>query len=279
VKKFLKWLGFAAIALVGVALLGISWIYYGSHAALTHRFEVSATTLAIPTDAAEIAEGKRLAQITGCTHCHGETFGGQFLHDFPKVARFVAPNVSGVMKHYDDSQLEAVIRRGVKADGTGVMFMPSEMFRHLRDEDVARVISYLRTVPAVDGTAERTEIRLLGRFLLAKGDFKTAPLNIESLPAPVNTFDAADPVSHGRYLVMNLCTECHAQDLNGLPIAHSPPLTSAKGYSAEQFAQLMRDGVGAGGRQFELMTPTSKARFAHLRDDEVHAIYTFLQSR
>ncbi len=278
-KKFLKWLGFAAIALVGVALLGISWIYYGSHAALTHRFEVSATTLAIPTDAAEIAEGKRLAQITGCTHCHGETFGGQFLHDFPKVARFVAPNVNGVMKHYDDSQLEAVIRRGVKADGTGVMFMPSEMFRHLRDEDVARILAFLRTVPEAQGTDEKTEVRFLGRFLLAKGDFKPAPSNIKTLPARVNDFDAADPVSHGRYLVMNLCTECHAQDLGGLPLAGSPPLSVIKGYTAEQFARLMREGLGATGAEFPLMTRTSRARFVHLRDDEVNAIFAFLQSR
>jgi cytochrome c553 len=183
------------------------------------------------------------------------------------------------MKHYDDSQLEAVIRRGVKADGTGVMFMPSEMFRHLRDEDLARIISFLRTVPAVDGTSDRTEIRLIGRLLLAKGDFKPAPRNIETLPAPVRNFDAADPMSRGRYLVMNLCTECHAQDLGGLPIANSPALAVAKGYSAEQFARLMREGVGTGERQFALMTPTSRARFVHLRDDEVNAIYAFLQSR
>jgi cytochrome c553 len=261
-------------------LLAISWVYYASHSELQRVFDVpAASTLTIPADPADIAEGKRLAQLTGCLHCHADSFGGQFLHDFPKVARFVAPNVSGVMKHYDDAQLEAVIRRGVKADGTGVLFMPSEMFRHLRDEDVARIIAYLRTVPEAEGTKEHTEIRFIGRFLLAKGDFKSAPHSIESLPPPVNTFDVVDPVSHGHYLVMNLCSECHAQDLGGIEMAKSPPLIVAKGYSEEQFVKLMREGKGLGNPEGGLMEVTSKARFSHLRDDEVHAIYAFLQSR
>jgi hypothetical protein len=53
----------------------------------------------------------------------------------------------------------------------------------------------------------------------------------------------------------------------------------AKGYSAGEFARLMRTGVGLGDREFALMSPTSKARFAHLRDDELNALYAFLQSR
>ena len=63
------------------------------------------------------------------------------------------------------------------------------------------------------------------------------------------------------------------------PEANAPSLVLVKGYSAEQFARLMRDGVGIGERQFELMTPTAKARFSHLTPDEVQAVYEYLQSR
>jgi cytochrome c553 len=279
VKKVFKWLGFVAAGVVVLALLGIAFIYFASHRELGHRFTAKEVSLDIPTDAATIDEGKRLAQVTGCLHCHGEKFGGQMLHDFPNLVRFVAPNVSGILPGYGAGRLEAVIRQGIKADGTGVLFMPSEMFRHLRDEDVASIIAYLRTVSPVAGTDEQTLIRPLGRLLIAKGDFESAPRAMETLPPPVNGFDASDPLSHGRYLVMNLCTECHAQDLQGLPIAHSPALSVTKGYSAAQFARLMREGVGTGDRVFPLMTPTSKARFVHLREDEVNAMYAFLQSR
>jgi mono/diheme cytochrome c family protein len=78
---------------------------------------------------------------------------------------------------------------------------------------------------------------------------------------------------------MSSCSECHGQDLNGVPAAKSPPLLVAKGYSSEQFARLMHDGVGVGERTFELMTPTAKERFSFLTADEVAAIYTYLQSR
>ena len=91
--------------------------------------------------------------------------------------------------------------------------------------------------------------------------------------------EAADPSGRGAYLVMSACSECHGQDLKGVPMANAPSLVVVKGYSAEQFARLMHDGVGVGEREFELMTSTAKARFSHLTPDEVQAVYEFLQSR
>jgi len=280
VKKFFKWTGFVAAGVGALALMGIGWVYAASAIELGHEYTpIMDSALTIPSEAADIAEGKRLAQTVGCMHCHGEKFGGQVLHDFPNLVRFVAPNVSGVIRNYSDAQLDAVIRRGVKADGTSVLFMPSEMFHHLADNDVAKIIAYLRTVTEAEGTSETTEIRPLGHLLIAKGDFKPAARTIVTMPAPVNRFDADDPVSHGKYLAMHLCTECHSQDLNGMVLAHSPPLSIAKSYSAEEFARLMGDGVGTGGRTFELMSPTAKARFSHLSSEEVAALYAFLQAR
>ncbi len=53
----------------------------------------------------------------------------------------------------------------------------------------------------------------------------------------------------------------------------------AKSYSLEQFSRLMHEGVGVGDRTFELMTPTSKARFSHLKSEEIAAMHAYLQSR
>jgi cytochrome c553 len=281
VKKFLKWLGFVVAGLAGVALLGIAWIYFASERELGRRFTIADNArLIIPSDAADIAEGRRIAQLTGCLHCHGDNLAGTVVDDIPNFVRLVAPNISTVLPKYSDAQLATVLRQGVKPDGASVLFMPSEMFRHLRDEDLARLIGYLRTVPpATEGVQEKTQLRPIARLILAKGDFKPAASAIPSLPAAVTSFDASDPVSHGRYLTMKLCSECHGQDLQGFAPINSPALAVAKGYSAEQFARLMRDGIGSGERQFPLMTPTSKARFVHLRDEEVSALYAFLQSR
>jgi cytochrome c553 len=280
VKKFLKWLGFVAAGLVGVALIGLAYIYFASERVLDRTYAVAdQAALVLPSDAAEITEGRRIAQLGGCLHCHGEKLTGGVVEDIPNLVRMVAPNLSALLPGYSDTQLTTVLRKGVKPDGKSVLFMPSEMFRHLSDADLARLVAYLRTVPVTpEGVQEKTEVRILGRLILAKGDFNPAASNIESLPAAVAGFDANDPVSRGHYLVMNACSECHGQDLKGFAPANSPALVVAKGYSLEQFTRLMQQGVGLGERQFKLMSPTAKARFTQFKPDEVAAVYAYLQT-
>jgi len=281
VKKFLKWTGFVVAALGVVVLIGIGYVYFASERELARHHDVAALpALTVPTDAASIAEGRHIATLAGCMHCHGETLTGTVVDDIPHLLRLVAPNISTRIPEYSDAELATVLRQGVKPDGTSVVFMPSEMFRHLSDEDLARVIAWMRTVPANPvGIEEKTEVRMLGRLILAKGDIKLAAANIPSLPPAVRAFEAANAASRGQYLVMNLCSECHGQDLGGFAPINAPALAVAKGYSEEQFLRLMTEGVALGERQLGIMKAVSKARFAHLRDDERHAVYAFLQSR
>jgi cytochrome c553 len=280
VKKILKWLGFVVAALAGVALLGFAYLYFASERELDHHYaSVDDAALVIPTDALEIEEGRRIAQLGGCMHCHGDNFAGTVVDDIPNLVRLVAPNVSTLLPTYSDTQVATVLRKGVKPDGTSVLFMPSEMFRHLRDEDLARVIAFLRTKPAVtEGITEKTALRPIGRLIIANGDYKPGARAIESLPAPASGFDANDPVSRGRYLTMNFCSECHGQNLEGVAPINAPALAVAKGYSIEQLSRLMHDGVGVGDRQFKLMTPTAKARFTQFTPEEIAAVHSFLQT-
>jgi cytochrome c553 len=281
VKKFFKWTGLVVAALGGIVLAGIAYVYFASERELARHYDVAALpALTVPTAPAEIDEGRHIARLAGCMHCHGENLTGTVVDDIPHLLRLVAPNISTRLPNYSDAQLATVLRKGVKPDGTSVVFMPSEMFRHLRDEDLARLIAWLRTVPANPaGVGEKTEVRLLGRLILAKGDVKLGARNIESLPPAVHEFDAADPASHGRYLVMNYCSECHGQDLGGFAAINAPALVVAKGYSAQQFSRLMHEGVALGDRKLGMMSSAARARFAHLRDDELQAVYAFLQSR
>jgi mono/diheme cytochrome c family protein len=280
VKKVLKWMGFVVAGLVGLGLVGFSYIYFASERELGRQFTLADNAaLVVPTDAIEIAEGRRIAQLAGCMHCHGDNLAGTVVDDIPNLVRLVAPNISTSLPNYSDAQLATVLRKGVKPDGHSVLFMPSEMFRHLSDEDLARVIAYLRSKPAVpSGITEKTQLRPIGRLIIATGDFKPAARAIESLPAAVGTFDANDSVSRGRYLTMNYCSECHGQDLQGVAPINAPALVSAKGYSLEQLARLLQEGVGLGDRQFKLMTPTAKARFTQLMPDEIAAVHAYLQT-
>jgi cytochrome c553 len=277
VKKILKWLGFVVVGLIAALILAIAYVHFAFEREVSRQYKVAETiSISLPTDSAEIAEGKRLAQITGCTHCHGETLTGAEPVDIPGMARFVAPNLTTILPRYSDAELVGLLRRGVKRDGTGAWFMPSQMFSHLHDDDLARIIAWARTMPAADGITERTQIHLIGRTVVVLGKFKSAAQQIEDLHA---AGPGVDTSTRGGYLVMNLCSECHAQNLKGEPLAKSPSLAVAKGYSAEDFARLMSTGIGLGDRTFELMTPTAKARFSHLTPEEVESIRVFLASQ
>jgi len=276
-KKCFRWLGFVVAGLFALAILAITYAHFAFEREMARQYKVAETlSVSLPADPADVAEGKRLAQLTGCTHCHAENLAGAVPLDIPGVARFVAPNLTTMLPGYSDAELVGLLRRGVKRDGSGAWLMPSQMFRHLHDEDLARIIAWVRTVPANEGITERTKIHLMGRFIVAAGNFKSAARQIEELSAAGSTSAIA---GRGAYLVMNLCSECHGQDLKGEPAAKAPSLAVAKGYSASDFTRLMHEGIGIGDRTFELMTPTAKARFAHLTPEEADAMHAWLQSR
>ncbi|HUQ10861.1 MAG TPA: cytochrome c [Steroidobacteraceae bacterium] len=279
-KKFLKWTGFVVAGLAGVLLIALAWVFFASSRELGRHYTVADGATRIPTDAVNIAEGKRIAQLAGCMHCHGEKLQGGLVDDIPNLVRLVAPNISVKLPDYTNDQLATVLRKGVKPDGTSVMFMPSEMYRHLGDEDLGRLIAFLRTMPVTtEGVQEKTEVRIIGRVLLAAGEFKPAAASIPAMPDAIRGFDSGDVVSRGQHLTMTFCSECHGQSLEGFAPINAPALSVAKGYSLDQFARLLHDGVPLGDRELKLMGPTSQARFASFTPDEVAAVHAYLQSR
>ena len=158
-KKILKWTGFVVVRARGrrrrSGLHTYSFRRVGAGSPLRRRS--AGATLAIPTDAAEIAEGERLAHLAGCMHCHGDNLAGALVHRHPERRAFVAPNVThSAAATTTTRSSRRCMRKGVKPDGRGVIFMPSEMFRHLRDQDLARIIAFVRSVPQANGTMEKT---------------------------------------------------------------------------------------------------------------------------
>ena len=273
-KKFFRWLGFVAIGLVALLVLAFAYVHFAFEREMARQYMVAETlSVPLPTDPGEIEEGHRLAHITGCTHCHGDNLAGGPPIEIPPLASFVPPNITSTIPEMSNAQLTGLLRRGVKRDGTGVWLMPSEMYTHLHDADLARIIAWARTVPPGEGVTGKTRFHFMGRMVVALDKIKSGARQIEeSAGAPPM------PPGRGAYLVMNACSECHGQDLEGIPQAKAPSLVMVKSYSAEQFARLMHDGVGIGERQFELMTPTAKARFSHLTSDEVQAMYEYLHA-
>ena len=181
-----------------------------------------------------LERGRYLVEgIAGCGNCHtpkgpqgdlpGRNLaGGQVLEEpnlFRAVASNITPDAETGIGRWTDAQLGRAIREGIRPDGSLIgPPMPFEFYREISDADLAAIIAYLRSVPAVSNRVERSRY------------------NIPLPPAygpPVTTVagPADNPVARGAYLAgpVGHCMECHTP--------RGPDM------------QLQRNNLGAGGLQ------------------------------
>jgi cytochrome c553 len=274
-----KWLAIGLGTLVILALGAAAVIYLASERMVRKTYDFPLSSIALPTDSFALAEGQRLATIRGCYNgCHGERLEGGVLIDEPLLARLVAPNLTQVVAQYTDAELERVIRHGIRRNRKSTLGMPSSMFYHLSDEDLAAIIAFLRSAPVVEGPS--TEIRLgpLARVGLILGKYNPQAQMIDHDAPRVAVRDTSDHLTFGKYLALTVCTECHGLDLRGNPDGSTPNLVIAATYSQEGFTRLMRTGKASGDRELRLMSDVARGRFSHLTDGEIRALHAYLRT-
>ena len=281
VRRILKWSSFTLLGLLGLVLLGVLSIHIAMERDIAATFAVDGERIAIPSDPASIEEGRRLAQLRGCYQgCHGRAGEGAVMIRLFDGTRVVAPDLGSMARRYAVDDLERVIRHGVRPDGTSVLrLMPSEMLSKLSDEDLGMIIAWMRTQPDDNDELPKSRYGPVARIMgfVFKRQFGTV-LAAEAIQQnPVLGRQKGD-IPRGRYLADTVCSECHGSDLNGAPDNSSPSLAIVTAYSRDDFDTLMREGVAMGGRELGLMAAVSRSRFAHFNEDEVTALYTYLNS-
>jgi mono/diheme cytochrome c family protein len=222
------------------------------------------------------ARGARLAILYGCHDCHGQDLTGRLFHDEPAVARISGANLTLAVGGQSDADLARAIRTGVAADGRGLFVMPSSALATLTDVETADLIAYLRTFRPAGKRRTTLQPGPIGRLGLALGKFRSEPqLLAERRP---QALAAGSQHEKGRAL-SRMCMECHGSALEGSTTVGSPNLTMAASYTLPDFTRFMRTGIAAGDRRLPLMSPTAQARFAHLTDEEIAALYGYLAAR
>jgi mono/diheme cytochrome c family protein len=279
-RRAVKWLGIGLGSLAGLAVLATAAVYGISEWSINKRYDAPLSTIAVPTDPASISRGQRLATVYGCNNsCHGKNMEGLEMYDEPGIAKINAPNLPQVLREYSDPELERLIRRGVKRDGTSTWIMPAPMYSHLSDEDLGAIIAFVRTAPMSDGPMREVKIRSLGRVGIVIGKFKPLATQVAPNLVPVAAVDRSNAMVLGQYLVKTACTECHGADLQGSEIVHAPSLAVSASYSNADFDRLLRSGVAIGGRLVGLMSEVGQTRFPALTDAEVAAVREYLRTQ
>jgi hypothetical protein len=278
-------LGIAVAAVAGFA--GVQSSAYD--ASLDKVYDVPIPTVARSTDPEVLARGKHVVDaIAGCTSadCHGSDLGGGRTVELGPLGRFTGPNVSngGLGLAYSDGELARLIRHGIKRDGRSVQFMPVQNFRWLPDDDVAAIVSYLRSTPAVERPNGPIAFTTLGKVLDRRGLVAldvARRIDHAAYEAPPRPSPSA---AYGRFLA-NACTDCHGEHLSGgripgapsslpIPLDLTPHEDGLARWTFADFDRALTVGVKPSG---EKLNPFMPAGLGKLDDTEKHALWAYLQ--
>jgi mono/diheme cytochrome c family protein len=233
----------------------------------------------------QVARGERFAVM--CPLCHSPDGKPPLVgQDFGKgspIGTLYAPNLTpaGEIGDWSDGEVIRAIRGGIHKSGRPLLIMPAEVFRHLSDEDVQAIVSYLRSQPAAGTRSPATKPSIVAALFVGSGTFPTAaqPPITQPVVAPAEGPSA----EYGEYLISILgCRLCHGENLAGRPTdSQGPPagpnLTLVlPRWTEQQFIQTLRTGVNPYGRKIngELMPWQAISTFA--RDQDLQAIYAYV---
>ena len=283
IKKILKWIGFILAGLLGLLALAAISLYVITEGKLNQVYDVSPSGLVIPSDPATIARGEHLVNAMGlCMECHTDNFSGEVFDEGLLVGTFSIANLTsgkgGVGGQFSDEDWVRAIRYGIDPEGKTLINMPP--FNHFSDGDLVAIIAYLKSLSPVDHEMPETSLGLLGRYSVLMMPFLLTAQNIDhTAPRP----PAPEPgvsVEYGAYLA-NICTHCHGPDLaGGTQFGSGVNLTPAGNLSSwteADFIKTIRTGTTPEGNflNADLMP---WRRFGKMTDDELKAIWLYLQS-
>jgi mono/diheme cytochrome c family protein len=273
----MKWVKRSLLALVAVILLSLFVVYAWSSMIINKEYTAEKRNV-LPSSRPEIiAHGERMAQVFGCyLGCHGKDMEGRIFFEGWAIGKIISPNLTRAVETYSRSELEAIIRQGIKPDGTSVMVMPSASFVTMTDFDLSAILAFIESYPEQDLDLGPSGFGLLPRFMLVLGEYVPAAAEVEGFPVQADSLQ--DSIRLGEYLAMNTCSECHGLDYEGQG-DFTPSLQIAKGYSEADFSKLLMTGVGIGDRDLGLMSEVAISRFSKMNKDEISALHQFLMSR
>jgi hypothetical protein len=256
-----------------------------------------------------LARGCYIAEnVAACMDCHsphdwtqhdapispGKEGAGEFMPLGGVPGTLYAPNLTPDPEtgsgSWTDDQIARAIREGIGHDGRALFpLMPYPHFKSMSDEDLASVVVFLRSLPAVRNALPQTQIIFPVKYLM-----RSAP---EPVTQPVPQPELSTPVARGAYLVnMAACSDCHTPQKQGEPIrgmdfaggfvlegpwgrvASANITQDSSGipyYDETLFLQVMRTGYAKARRISQIMPWSS---FRGMTDEDLLAIFAYVKT-
>lgn len=285
--KALRLLIRAVLTLLALLVIVVLGLFLVGRNRLSTAPSVSAAPLTVTNDAESIERGKYLANVSACRGCHGPNLEGTPFQDGAPIGYVPAPNLTsgmgGVAADYSDEAWALAIRHGVAADGRTIVIMPSFHYDSYGDEDLADLIAYLKTVPAVDNDLGARAFQFPGNIIFgvfAYGSWAVNSVDHEAVGGPAPTRGVS--AEYGEYLIdIASCGSCHAENLAGnygqLDTPLGPNLTSLQNdWSRDEFAAAVRSGINRDGEPIDTEMPWQY--YGVMDDSDIDALWNYLTS-
>ena len=288
-RRLGKLVAWGLVAVVAVLGMAVGTVYALSERRITKTWHVDAIALEVRPSEDLVERGAAIATYRGCRDCHGENLAGRVFIDAMPVMRLESPNLTrnGIGARYSDDDWARAIRHGVRPDGTAILFMPAQEWTELSHEDMAALIAYVRSVPAVERRHEKSSVGLVGRLLFLAGELPLVPAEIVDHDASPAAITPGPTAEYGAYLI-SACTGCHGTHLSGGVIPGVPPewseaanLTSHESglatWTESDFVRLLRSGHRPDGSEIagEYMP---WRLIGQSSDGDLRALWAYLQS-
>ena len=290
-----KWARRTAIALVTMVLCAVITVIVGKELGerkMQRVVAIDVRPLVLRAGGkGQLEQGRYLYATRGCADCHGANGAGKEVINSGAMW-VVSPNITAgansSIRDYRTADWVRTLRHGVKPDGRPVMIMPSEDYNRLSDDDVAAIIGYVASLPAVDGPPRVVQLPTAVRVMYAFGMVRDAAEMIDHALPPSLPVPAAVTLEHGAYVAQS-CVGCHGASLSGGRIPGSPPewpapanLTPGEGsamprYHAPQaFMAMLRSGKRPDGTAISTVMPFDS--LGQMNDTDVLALHAYLRA-
>lgn len=291
VGRFFKRVGRVLVGFVAIIIMAFTLFYLRVEWKRNAIITVDVKPIDLPSGPDSVAEGKRLVQVKACSDCHGEDLAGRMFINEPAIGRFSGSNLTpgrgSVTLNYKVEDWVRSIRFGIAPNGRPLVAMPAGDFHGISNEDLGKMIAYLKSLPPTDRESELQSIGPVARILYSFGQmplmFPYEDVDLES--TPIESVESAPTVEYGRYL-SQACTGCHGPGFAGGHIPGTPPewpdarnLTPSGSfgtYTLADFEAVLREGVTPDGRHIDPQYMPWKSTQA-MTDVEIEALYKFLK--
>jgi mono/diheme cytochrome c family protein len=247
--------------------------------------------------------------VAGCLLCHSEldtsveglpvraeTAGAGRSFAQEGIAFLNSPNITPDAAtgagNWSDDMLARAIREGIGHDGRTLFpLMPYANYRTMSDEDLASVVTYLRSLPAISKQQPASSVPFpVNRFINA------VPQPISgAVPEP----DLSTPEKRGQYLVtLASCSDCHTpmddrgQYMAGLEFAGgntflyadrepkaaaniTPAVNGIPYYTEELFLETIRTGRV---RERKISDVMPWGHYRKMTDEDLKSIFAYLKT-